>query len=336
MTKTKISTILTSLLLVVVLCFSMASCGLNSDDGENSENTTVNENENEVKATSLKTEFVNTANVKLMAASAPVMTAATGVITQKLAATVLPENASNKNVDWSVFWADTSNTSNVSNYITVTPDSDGSTSATVTCKAAFTGNIVITATARQNGYKADCVVAFVGVPANINIVTNLTSASDGYHVAVGNTYTLGTELSNPFGEVGNAYKNLDVSVVGMGTIKVVAKEVYNSGNVKWYDESPDNLDIATIANKFVTASIATDGTVTVNILKSIESYYGSMQRIDGGRTQYYTDCFRDYVTNCYFKIVLTEPNSGVSSSFNVVIDPNAVTGVSVSSGEMYF
>lgn len=127
MTKTKISTILTSLLLVVVLCFSMASCGLNPDDGENSENTTVNENENEVKATSLKTEFVNTANVKLMAASEPVMTAATGVITQKLTATVLSENASNKKVDWSVSWADTSHTADVSNFITVTPDGDGST-----------------------------------------------------------------------------------------------------------------------------------------------------------------------------------------------------------------
>lgn len=336
MTKTKISTILTSLLLVVVLCFSMASCGLNPDDGENSENTTVNENENEVKATSFKTEFVNTANVKLMAASEPVMTAATGVITQKLTATVLPENASNKKVDWSVSWADTSNTSNVSNYITVTPDSDGSTSATVTCKAAFTGNIVITATTRQNGYKADCIVAFVGVPANINIVTNLTPASDGYHVAVGNTYTFGTELSNPFGEVGNAYKNLDVSVVGVGSIKVCAREVYNSGSEKWYTDSATTLDINTIASKFVTASIATDGTVTVNILKSIESYYGSLQRIDSGRTQYYTDHFLEYATNCYFQIVLTEPNSGVSSSFNVVIDPNAVTGVSVSSGEMYF
>ena len=336
MTKTKISIMLTSLLLIFTLCFSMASCGLNPDDGKNSENVTENEGKTEVQVATLKANFVNTENIKLMAASEPVMIASTGVITQKITATVTPETATNKKVDWIVSWADSSNTSNVSDYITVTPDSDGSTSATVTCKAAFTGNIVITATTRQNGYKADCIVSFVGVPANINIVTNLTAESDGYHVAVGNSYTFGTELSNPFGNVGNAYKNLDVTVEGVGKIKVCGREVYNSGSEKWYEDLATELDINTIASKFVTANIATDGTVTVNVIKSIESYYGSLQRIDSGRTQYYTDHFLDYVTNCYFKIVLTEPNSGVSSSFNIVIDDTAVTGVSVASSEMYF
>ena len=68
----------------------------------------------------------------------------------------------------------------------------------------------------------------------------------------------------------------------------------------------------------------------------IVDVYCEVERIDGGRTQYYTDCFREYVTNCYFQIVLTEPKSGVSTSFNVVIDPNAVTGVTVANSEMFF
>lgn len=331
MKKTKISIIVTSLLLLVATMFTMVSC----TTGKNP--STDDESEELVETTALSTEFVNTENIKLMAASPMMMNTRAATITQKITATVLPETATNKKVDWSVAWADAGKTENVANYLTVTPDSDGSTSATVTCKAAFTGNIVITATTRQNGYKADCVVSFVGVPANINIVTNLTPASDGYHVAVGSTYTFGTELSNPFGEVGNAYKNLEVSVKGVGTIKVASKEVYvSSGNTKWYDDLAKNISIEDIATKFVDASIATDGTITVNVKKSIESYYASLERIDGGRTQYYTDCFRDYVTNCYFQIVLTEPKSGVSTSFNVVIDPNAVTGVTVNSGEMFF
>ena len=335
MKKTKISFVVTSLLLLVALCFSMASCGLKPDDGENSK---VNEENNaeSMEASSLKTEFVNTAHVMLMAASEPMM-AANGVITQRIVATVYPENATNKKVDWSVSWADKSNTSNVSNYITVTPDFDGSATATVTCKAAFTGNIVITATTRQNGYKADCVASFVGIPSDITIITNLTPSSDGYHVAVGNTYAFTTDLSNPFGEVGNAYKSLQVSVKGVGTIKVASKEVYvSSGNVKWYDDLAEVISIEPIASQFIEASIATDGTITVNVKKSIESYYSSMERIDSGRTQYYQDCFREYVTNCYFEIILTEPKSGTTTSFNVIIDPNAVTGVNVDSGEMFF
>ena len=332
MTKRKISIVLTSMLVLAALCFSMVAC--NVDTVPNQDNT---ETENTLEVASLKTEFVNTDNIKLMAAAAPVMAADTGVITQKISATVTPATATNKKVDWTVAWADSSNTNNVSNYVTVTPDSDGSTSATVTCKAAFSGNIVITATTRQNGYTADCIVSFVGVPANIKIVTNLTPASDGYHVAVGNSYTFGTELSNPFGAVGNAYQTLEVSVEGVGQIKVASKEVYvSSGNTKWYDDLAKNIDLNSIASKFVDASIATDGTITVNVKKSIESYYASLERIDGGRTQYYQDCFREYVTNCYFKIVLTEPKSGVSTSFNLVLDENAVTGVSIASTEMFF
>ena len=335
MKKTKISIIVTCVILLCALCFSMASCSFNPDNGNEGEITEENHEELS-NPKSLKTEFVNTAHIQLMAASEPMMTA-TGTITQRIVATVYPSNASNKKVDWSVSWGDPSNTSNVSNYITVTPDSDGSTSATVTCKAAFSGNIVITATTRQNGYKADCVATFVGVPANIDIITNLTAASDGYHVAVGNTYAFTTELSNPFGEVGNAYKTLQVSVKGVGTIKVASKEVYvSSGNTKWYDELAKEISIESIASQFVDASISSDGSIIVNVKKSIESYYSSMDRIDSGRTQYYQDCFREYVTNCYFQIILTEPKSGISTSFNVVIDPNAVTDVTVNSGEMFF
>lgn len=69
MTKTKISTILTSLILLVALCFTMVACGLNPDDGKNSEITTETEGTNTIQATALKTNFVNTENVKLMAAS---------------------------------------------------------------------------------------------------------------------------------------------------------------------------------------------------------------------------------------------------------------------------
>lgn len=334
--RNKIIAFVLVLATVFTLCFTLVAC---TDDNtpDTSGETAQTEQVHALSASDFKTEFINTASVKLMSASPAVMTASTGVITQKITATVLPATATNKQVDWSVAWADSSNTENVSNYVTVTPDSDGSTSATVTCKAAFSGNIVITATTRQNGYKADCIVSYVGVPANIEIITNLTPASDGYHVAVGNTYTFGTELSNPFGEVGNAYKTLEVSVEGVGQIKVASKEVYvSSGNTKWYDDLAEVIDINSIASKFVTASIATDGTVTVNVLKSIESYYASMERIDSGRTQYYQDCFREYVTNCYFKIVLTEPKSGVSTSFNLVLDETAVTGVSLASTEMYF
>lgn len=56
-----------------------------------------------------------------------------------LTATVLPVEATNKLVDWSVAWGVTKQhgSENVTDYVTVTPKSDGSNIATVTCKKAF-------------------------------------------------------------------------------------------------------------------------------------------------------------------------------------------------------
>ena len=327
MTKNKFSIVCVSVFLLIALSFSMVSCAdMSKPDDEATEM---------VETDALATSFENNERISLKKSSPMMMSRATGVITHEITATVTPATATNKKVDWSVAWGDDSKTEDVSDYITVTPKSDGSNVATVTCKGAFSGNIIISATTRQNGYKADCIATFVGIPANIEIESNLTELSDGYHVNVGSVYTFNTHLSNPFGEVGNAYKNLSVTVEGVGTIKVASKEVYKSGGEMWYDSLATNIDINSIASKFIEASIDANGVISVNCKKAIEDYYNYMDTIDSGRTNYYNNCFRDYVTNCYFKIILTEPKSGVSTSFNIVFDANAVNGVDVGN-EMYF
>ena len=115
----------------------------------------------------ITTEIESSEHV-LLKALAP-MTVENGVASQTLTATVIPDTAKNKLVDWSVAWSDSSNTTPVTNYVTVTPASNGSTTATVTCKAAFSGTIIVTVTTRESGYKADCVVSFVGIPTDLAI-----------------------------------------------------------------------------------------------------------------------------------------------------------------------
>ena len=329
MKKKRIIALVMSIVMLVSACLTFASCGGNLD------NTPADDEQADlVETNALKTEFVNTESIQLMAASPMMMSRATNVITQRLTATVYPATASNKAVDWSVSWGEDHGEGDVSNFITVTPDAAGSPNVTVTCKAAFTGTVVITATTRQNGFEADCIVTFVGVPANIVINTNLTNQADGYHVAVDNTYQFNVELSNPFGEVGMAYRNLNVSVEGVGTIEVGYKEKYSSGGTTWLGDTK-HVDLNSIKDKFVSVAMH-DGAVIVTVTRSIESYNAGTTRLDSGRTVAYTDAFKSYVSNCYFKVILTEPNSGVSSSFNIVIDPNAVTGVDISDVDMFF
>lgn len=82
-----------------------------------------------------------------------------------LQATVLPDNAANKKVDWSVSFKNPSATwaqnKEATDYINVTPSSDGSTLATVTCQLDFGAQILITVTSRDNtDAKATCTVDY--------------------------------------------------------------------------------------------------------------------------------------------------------------------------------
>ena len=80
-----------------------------------------------------------------------------------LQATVLPDNAANKTVDWSVTFKNPSaawaKNKVATDYISVTPSGDGSTRATVTCLENFGEQILITVTSRDNAEaKATCRV----------------------------------------------------------------------------------------------------------------------------------------------------------------------------------
>ena len=73
---------------------------------------------------------------------------------QQLTATITPANATNKEVDWAVAWVNPSSSwaggKAVTDYVTVTPTSDGALTANVECKQAFGEQVKITCTSRQN------------------------------------------------------------------------------------------------------------------------------------------------------------------------------------------
>lgn len=109
----------------------------------------------------------------------------------QITATVKPENASQE-VDWSVKFYGTyswSSDKNVSDYVIVIPDSDGSTRATIRCLQAFGDKIKVTCTARDdNSKQAYCTLDYmnkVSVSLNSKIPTSFTNYSnykDAYFV----------------------------------------------------------------------------------------------------------------------------------------------------------
>lgn len=73
---------------------------------------------------------------------------------QRLTATITPSNATNQKVNWTVEWKNANSTwakgKTVTDYVTVTPTSDGALTANVECKQAFGEQVQVVCTSRQN------------------------------------------------------------------------------------------------------------------------------------------------------------------------------------------
>ena len=84
---------------------------------------------------------------------------------QTVTATVTPSDALNKKVDWSIAWANASSSwaksKTVTDYVTLTPTSDGAVTATLECLQPFGEQIIVTATSRDNSSaKGTCTVDY--------------------------------------------------------------------------------------------------------------------------------------------------------------------------------
>lgn len=256
-------------------------------------------------------------------------------VSKKIQAIIEPSTAKNASVDWSVEWGEKQNGA-VTDYLTVTPDSDGSLSATVTCKQPFTGEIVVVCVTRQGGYVATCTVTYAGQPTEITLAGSTQETDGAYRFGIGNTYEYAVEMSNPFGSVGEKFNNVTVSVTGVGQVILGYMEHFQAQNKdKWYDTSDETVEYDSLKDALISASYA-DGKLTIKTLSAAEDFYRGTGRMDGGRTIFYEGKFRSYVSECYFNVTLTERNSGCSKTIKVVYDPGVVTGVNMSQNEMEF
>lgn len=295
---------------------------------------------NEIEATAFHTLSVKPqSNPYISLVASPVTVSVTEkatTLTQTLTATIIPVTAANKEVDWSVAWADSANTRNVTDYLTVTPKTGGSTTATVACFKPFEGNIIVTVTTRDSGFWAQCVVDYVGKPTDMVFASNLTPTSNGYHVGPNGSYSFHVSLTTPLGAVGEQFNNVEVDVGAVGAVTLGYREYYTaSATERWYDASDTIVELKTLTDKFISVTYA-NGILTVNTLGAIEDYYESMERLDGGRTRAYKNQFRHYVNDCYFTVTLTEKTSGLSKTIKIRLDETAVASISLDHDRMNF
>lgn len=153
--------------------------------GDNKGETEAEQGNDEDVSENMGFEVHNSSLMRLSVARAasdtPSLTSVSSGVT--LTATIMPSNAVDKTVDWKVEFVDSSSTwakgKTASNYVTVTPTSDGATTAAVSAKNAFGAQIKITVTSRGNSdATAYCLVDY-----GQRLVSNATMTFEDTNVA---------------------------------------------------------------------------------------------------------------------------------------------------------
>ena len=212
----------------------------------------------------------------------------------KIKAMVIPDDASNKAVDFSVEWgyATVHKDESVTDFVTVTQEYDGSVNATVSCKKAFdTDKIIVKVTTREGGFTAKCTVNFLGVATSMNIssteVTPVSSTERGvyYQLGIKKTYTFNIALDNDFGNVGS--KNLTATVGAVGNL-YFGDEYVNSDSGLGTFSNMKSKPLSTYADRFITSATISENVLTVTVGSNLlESFYSYKESDEYGGTTYY-------------------------------------------------
>lgn len=282
----------------------------------------------------------STARVMLM--SGATVASENGSVSKTLTAVVLPDDAPNKAVDWTIKWSDDAplKDKNIIEYITVTPASDGALTATVTAHKSFRGSTaVITVTTREGQYTASTAVTYDGIPSSLSLNTTGFSKKSGvngfqYIVPVKGTSSIAVSLSNVFGDVGeDFYKNIKLEVKGVGEIIVQDYRSVAGGSSWLGNESTLTLD-SIKDSIFSTSYDVTSKSLKISPKKTVESYYKSVTGGPSGAVTY--GKFKSYKENSagsagvtpYFKILVRygDATDGVIAEFmySIVSTVNSV------------
>lgn len=277
-------------------------------------------------------------------------------VSKAITATVLPEDAPDKSVDWTIEWCEPIEGADISEYLTLTPESDGSLTATLTAYQGFEGaSAYVTATTRVGGFSATCLVTYDGAPESFGFIYEgeKYNTTDAINMTAGTTGQITLDLRNTLNAVGSKYGDFEIkSVKGQGRFTMTKSYIVNGrvdsseeivfdlgeGTYSYTDKvlgTPLTLTIG--AEEFLTASVS-DGILTVNAKKSESSYNSQFPRT-GYHFKYkgtYTDPRSGGVPdNCKWYVLVADKVSGKEVLINIDI-VSTVTDITLSDSVIVF
>lgn len=147
-----------------------------------------------------------------------------------IVATITPSNATYKQLDWSVEFSNPSSSwatgKTVTDYVTVTPSSDGAATATVECKQAFGEQVKVKVTSRNDPeVSAEVICDYVKKLSSVSV--NFSGADS---FTLGTKYTPVLEPVYTDGTLDGTLKIADVDVQLTDGFKSYIEEHYTGGS----------------------------------------------------------------------------------------------------------
>ena len=262
-------------------------------------------------------------------------TESTAYVSQTVTATITPATVVDKYVTWSIAWAADAplKSSNISDYIKITDESQGNLTATVNCYKAFKGSkAVLTCTTRQGNKTATIDVVYEGVPSSMTInspsgVTKYNLGKDSVDLLyAGKTYSLNLALDNIFHNVGSNFNDFDVTVKGVGTVQWADYVVNPRG--KGFNIDYSNIPTMTLdsmKDKLVSATVE-NGVLKIEAKDSYFNYYDTFTPnatygdAYGTWSKHYYASVKDADgNNPYFLITVRHKTLGFSAQYKFFI-----------------
>lgn len=324
----KIFIFATSLIMVVVLCFSVIGCSVQTATSTVTDFEATSFDEVVVESTEEETVTENSGRhetikreMKLMASKE--VTRGANYVSRTLIATVLPEGTVNKEVSWSIAWetpSDYNSSYDVTSYFDVIPSYEGSNVAEVRCYAEpqFADSIaIITATAVSGECTATCRVQYQGIATDIYISSGFEVDEDGNFLvdAIPHKKVEYVFECYPTNYVGYIYDSeVRVSIHEWTGDLTVSRAEYDASTKEWHYYGELIQWPAYQFTEFVSAKFINNNlVVTVDYTKIYDTYYRE------GNFDIYTGYFHSVTANanCILTIRLYNAASNIEEFLNL-------------------
>lgn len=241
-----------------------------------------------------------------------------------LTATVYPENASNKALDWSVSFVNASSSwatgKTVTDYVTVTPTSDGALTATVENLQAFGEQIQVKATSRDNpDAYATCTVDYLQRTMGYKFVL---VGEQGYPV-----FQIGFSTEN--GNEATVKPDFSKTNIVRPQLSAVKNPIYtrkNTDEATYYTLKPTaefKSAVGEDAGLFEASGSLADGNYCLPI-----DFFGLSFNIyenDPEKMNNFIDVIDTYDAGAFYEITLYDEEGGVQlAKFNIMLDASII------------